>query len=57
MKGVAQNNLRFGFFEVARGHGLHGAVGPDRHKDGRFHATVGQIKPAESRQASRITLD
>ena len=57
MKGVAQNNLRFGFFEVARGHGLHGAVGPDRHKDGRFHATVGQIKPAESRQALRITLD
>ena len=57
MKGVAQNNLRFGFLKIARGHGLDRTVGPDRHKDGCLHTAVGQIKPAESCQALRIALD
>ena len=57
MKSITQNNLCFGLFKITRGHGLHRTVGPDRHKDGRLHTAVGQIKSAESRHALRIALD
>ena len=54
MKGVAQNNLRAHFFEAARHHAFHGAIGAHRHEDGRLNHAVVQGQLASSRVAVRV---
>ena len=40
VKGIAQNDLAFNFFQFTRRHGLNGTVRAHRHKDRCLHRTV-----------------
>ncbi len=51
VKGVAQDDLGTYLDEVARGHGLHRAVGAHGHKRGGFHRSAVEGKAAAARCA------
>src|SRR5690606_18442104 len=46
MKGVAEDNVRTDFLNIARQHALDGAVGTHRHKGRCFHHTARENQAA-----------